>query len=397
MDHQQANQDRAVVFAPFFSVGLSANRPRMVASALAEFMPVHVVTCDFDHSLKARRDEIQCKPYERIVYLKTRPYASNISIARLLSHLLFSFKAAQFFRRNLDQYRVVYVTAPLNTLAWLILSLAGSRTKIVDVVDIWPDVLPFPFAARRVLAPLLSGWKWLFKSSIRKCDLLMAVSDEFLSEAATYATERTKLRRFYIGCRKLQLAVPKESIFTLAYVGNIGHLYDFETLVDVLAEGELRKCVQLFIIGKGDRQDWLIGQLHKRQIRHRFFGVVYDDSRLAGILGSCHVGFNGYVNTTAAFSYKASTYLAAGLPVLNSMSGDLRRLIERYALGANYETGNRTELREGLLYLRQHRTYSRVAANCVHFFASQLEESRVSSDIRKFLYDKIKGVAKDRV
>jgi glycosyltransferase involved in cell wall biosynthesis len=212
----------------------------------------------------------------------------------------------------------------------------------------------------------------------------MAVSDEFIHEAAKYAKKTAKMKRFYIGHNRLMAATEKQTIFTIVYVGNLGCLYDFETLLDVLEEDELRACVQLFVIGRGDKQDWLIGELEARKLRHRFFGAVFDTERLAEILRSCHVGFNGYINTTAAFSYKANTYFAAGLPILNSMTGDLARLVAEHGVGVNYEGGNREQLRDCVLRLVRNGT-TEMAASSESFFSMQLESSRICDDIGKFL------------
>ena len=384
------NQKRALVLAPFFSIGGPAGRPRFVASVLAEFMSVDVVTSDFDHGQKAKLEHRNYEQYEQVVYLETRPYRSNVGAARLISHLLFAFKAAVYFRKNRDRYDVVYVSAPLNVLAWLIFKLAGTKTKIIDVVDIWPDVLPFPPLLRRLLAPAFGLWKWFFKSAVALADLVMAVSDEFINEAATYANDSAKVKRFYIGHERFEPAVAKQQVFTVAYVGNIGHLYDFDTLLDVLSDDDLRNSMQIFVIGKGDRQEWFVGELERRKIQHRFFGVVFEPHRLGKILRSCHVGFNGYINTTAAFSYKAATYLAAGLPLVNSMTGDLQHLVSEHELGENYEGGNRQQLRDGLLRLCRNGTTT-MADNCERFFASQVESSKIAADMKDFFASNIGG------
>jgi glycosyltransferase involved in cell wall biosynthesis len=381
-------QRRAVLLAPFFSTNGAASRPRFVGSVLAELMAVDVVTSDFDHSEKVRREQRQCEPFGQVIYLKTRPYYSNVGVARLFSHLLFSFKAAAYFRKNRDKYDVVYVTVPLNVLAWLVFSMTGAKTKIIDVVDIWPDVLPFPISLRRVLAPIFATWKWFFKSAVAKADMVMAVSDVFLVEAAAYANEKASVKRFYIGQGRLDSSVPKQPIFTVAYVGNLGRLYDFDTLLDVLAEAKLRNHVQLFVIGQGDRQEWLIDELGQRKIRYRYFGAVFETARLADILRSCHAGFNGYINSTAAFSYKAATYSAAGLPLINSMTGDLHYLVKKHGLGENYNGGDRKQLRDCLLRLMQGGT-TVMAANCEKFFTSYLESSKIRADMKDFLVAKL--------
>ena len=393
MEQRMIDARRALVFAPFFIIGGSASRPRSVASVLAEFMPVDVLTGDFDHVKKVKLEHRRYEPFEQVVYLEVRPYRSNVSPARLLSHLLFAFDATAYFRRNRDRYDVVYVTVPLNVLAWLVFKLAGKRTKIIDIVDIWPDVLPFSPLLRRILAPAFWLWKWFFKSAVAMADLVMAVSDEFINEAAAYAKDSAKVKRFYIGRERLESLVAKQQVFTIAYVGNIGRLYDFDTLVDVLTEDDVRNSMQIFVIGNGDRQKWLLNELEHRKIRHQFFGVVFDPQRLGEILRSCHVGFNGYINTTAAFSYKATTYLAAGLPLLNSMTGDLQHLVSEHGLGENYEGGNRHQLRDSLLRLYRNGTTA-VADNCERFFALRVESSKIAVDITEFFSKNLDGSSK---
>ncbi len=382
------SQRRAVVFAPFFSAPGAASRPRFVGEVLAELMPVDVLTGDFDHLQKTKREPRQFAPFDQVIYLEVRPYHSNVSAGRLISHLLFSFKVAAYFRKNRYKYDVVYATVPLNVLTWLVFSLAGTKTKIIDIVDIWPDVLPFPMSLRRVLVPIFAAWKWFLKSAVAKADIVMAVSDSFIQEASHYASDQASVRRFYIGHERLISETLKQPIFTIAYVGNLGRLYDFDTLLDVLAEEVLRKKVQLYVIGKGDRQAWLIGEMGRRKLHYHFFGAVFEPVRLAEILRSCHAGFNGYINTTAAFSYKAATYFAAGLPIINSMTGDLQYLVKEHGLGENYEGGDRKQLSDCLLRVMQDGT-TVMAANCERFFASHLEASRISGDMKNFLAAKL--------
>jgi glycosyltransferase involved in cell wall biosynthesis len=373
---------RALVLAPFFSMEMNANRSVSVACVLAEFAAVDVVTTDFDHWTKKPPKTSQIAPLENIIRLRTLPYRSNVSIMRLVSHLLFSVSAAAFFLKNRDRYQIVYVTLPLNLLAWFILRSARRQCKIVDVIDIWPDVLPFSRRAVRLFRPLFAMWRKLFDRAVRHADVMLAVSDTFYVEAVKFANPCCRHRRFYIGDVKLQCAGPKESTLTIAYVGNIGHLYDFETLLDVMEDDAKR--AQLFIVGAGDRKDWLLNELERRGLAHQYFGIVYEPAELANILCRAHVGFNGYLNTSAAFSYKANTYFAAGLPIINSMDGDLRDLVERHGLGVNYLGGDRATLKRCLASLDE-RTLSSLSGNCSRFFDSELERGAIRREMTAFL------------
>ena len=374
---------RALVLAPFFSTGMNANRPVSVACVLAELAAVDVVTTDFDHMTKRHCKDLQEPPFTHIYRLKTLPYRSNISVLRLLSHLLFSIRAAAFVLKRRSQYEVVYVTLPFNFLAWFVLWISPARCKIIDVVDIWPDVLPFPRRFVRLLWPIFAIWRKFFDKAVAKANVLLAVSDSFIEEASKFAGPSCRRRRFYIGDVKLQDAVEKDAKLTVAYIGNIGHLYDFETLLDAMERAK-QGTVQLLIVGEGDRREWLLGELRRRGLQHEYFGIIYDPPTLANILSRAHVGFNGYLNTSAAFSYKANTYFAAGLPILNSMGGDLYNIVAQYGLGLNYVGGDRVSLIHCLESL-QNSDLSSMSRNCTRFFDAELERGAIRRDMLFFL------------
>lgn len=374
---------RAVVLAPSFSTDMNANRPLSVACVLSRFADVEVVTTDFDHWTKKKRKKSQFAPIDKIVYLETLPYYDNVSITRLLSHVLFAVSAGLYFFRRRKQFEIVYVTLPFNTLAWIALRSARTKWKIVDVMDIWPDVLPFKKWHVALLRPLFSFWRSFFNQAAASADVMMAVSDSFFEETLKFVAPGCRSRRFYLGEVDLLCDVPKSDTLTVAYSGNLGRLYDFETLLDIMTDAE-RGSVQLFIVGDGDRRDWLLTELQQRGISYKYFGSVYDPAKLGDILCRAHVGFNGFVNTSAAFSTKASTYFAAGLPLLNSMEGDLKRLVAEHELGFNYSGGDRNSLKRCFLQLDEHNLI-RMSRNCRRFFEAELDRTKVRENLYSFL------------
>lgn len=375
---------RTLVVAPFYSGSISWSRPDRVAQALATLTPVDIITSDFDHSSKRRKTGSDGIGDGEIKYIPTIAYRRNIGITRFLSHVFFAVGAAACFRRNRDRWDAVYVTVPINLAALLIFALASPKTlKIVDVVDIWPDVLPFSDRMRSWLAPFLWVWKLLFKGAVKRADVLLAVSDSFLYEAQQY-NRGAIAKRFYLGHEELASQRKEEPIFTISYIGNIGHLYDFESLIAVCSQPRFRGRTQLFIVGDGDRREWLTSELSARGIPFTYFGTVYESDAVADILRRSHVGFNGYVNTTASFSYKAATYFAAGLPILNSMPGDLERLVREKKIGVNYTQGDISSLATALGSAMQDRGSS-MKSNVNAFFYTELEADIVKKSISSFL------------
>ena len=378
-----AERRKALVLAPVFSTKMNANRPLSAACVLSRLADVEVVTTDFDHWTKQTKEKSQYPPIAKIVYLKTLPYRDNASPVRLLSHLLFSLRAGWYCLRNRKRFDIVYATLPFNTLAWIAMRAAGGRCKIVDVTDIWPDVLPFSRRHVQALRPLFALWRKFFNASAASADVMMAVSDSFFEETEKYVRDGCRRRRFYLGEVNLLRDVQKNSTLTVAYSGNLGRLYDFETLLDVMEDAG-PGAMQLWIVGDGDRRDWLLDELRRRNLAHQYFGSVYDPERLGDILCRAHVGFNGFVNTSAPFSTKASTYFSAGLPILNSMEGDLRRLVVERGLGFNYVGGDRESLRRCFAQVSKN-TLGPMAENCRQFFAAELDRARVREEMYRFL------------
>ena len=377
----------SAVLAPFLDHYAPSNRPRTFAEVLAEFGPVDVYTTAFDHSTKRARRVEQAPAFRRVDYVPSPPYRSNVSPGRLLSHSVFSARAAARFARRRSAYDLVYATAPLSELALAAFRLSRTRVKVLDVVDIWPDVLPFSDRLRRAAGPAFRAWRATFDRAVASADAVAAVSDRFLDEARPhFRGDPSRARRFYIGGDAVPTAgVAKDPLLTVAYVGNIGHLYDFDALVEAAGDPSVRGRVQVFVVGDGDRRPALLAALADRGVPHTYFGPVYDPVRLGGILGRCHLGFNGYLNTTAAFSYKANTYLGAGLPLLNSMGGDIWSLVDRHDLGYNYAQGSAAELLQALRAAIG--AGVGLASNVDEFFARELSLPVVRSQIRSFVED----------
>lgn len=374
---------RILVIAPFINHEAVSSRPRLVSEVLAEFAPVDILTTAFDHFSKRKRRPFY-EDQRRVISLWTLPYQHNLSPARFLSHLLFSCSVAFFYLRHRSDYDAVYATLPLTLAAFPVFCASSQSIGIADLIDIWPDTLPFPDWIRKLFAPVFSLWEWAFRATIRRTDALLSVSDRFLDQARPdFRGKPTAARRIYLGSRALPVSRrPQQQSLTLVYVGNIGHLYDFETLLAALSRRREQTC--FYLVGAGDRKDWLLDQLRQLNIRHRDFGVIYDPRELGQVLSACDVGFNGYCHTTAAFSYKAGTYFSAGLPILNSMAGDLGTLVETRGLGFNYQAGD-TEALLAALDQCQPQRLNDLSANVRAFFAAELEQDVVKSQVRQFL------------
>ncbi|MGR5487942.1 glycosyltransferase [Vibrio alfacsensis] len=364
---------RVLIISPFFSIDLEQSRPAFVRSVLSnhESIEVMTLTSDFCHQTKSKKSY---SVGERIEVVRTLSYSRNTSIIRFISHLLLSFSLffkAFSYRKSVDVY---YITAPFS-LVILFAKLFTNKKVVADIVDFWPDSLPFK--KNKVMSFALYFWRKINHFAINKADRITSLSTSFLD-----AVGEPHGSQILLGSRsEFVTAYPKDaSSLKILYLGNIGVLYDFDTLIKaayLLKEQGINVAFE--IVGTGDKKNWLLEELDSNSLSYNYHGVVFDSVRLKEIISKCHVGFNGYNSTTASFSYKAASYLKFGLPIINSMDGDLHNFVEQFDIGVNYQSNNVGSLMAALVEATSIEFNKQ--ANVIKFFNGNLEYTKVSNKI----------------
>lgn len=367
---------RVCIVTPFFIDNPDVSRPSYIRSVLqSNNSSVITVTSNYSHVKKTRIEYDE----EDIVTVRTIEYKTNTSVKRFLSHLVLSFGlffSAIRYRTKVDCF---YVTAPFALTAMLI-KLFTKKKVIVDIVDFWPNSLPFK---ENLLSSLfLSMWSSVNKFSCTIADRTISVSSNFIKLAERDLRDVILLST----SRKWDTReVVNRNELNVLYIGNVGRLYDFDSLVNAMFYFE--HDVVLHIVGDGDMKDLLIDKLKCRNISFVFYGVIYDADILRDVVNRCDVGFNGYLNTNASFSYKAMSYFSYGLPVINSMESDLYEFVDEYGLGVNYSEGDYVSLLNALntFFLQDKK---QLFKNVVSFFETNLERSVVSDKIQ-LVFDEV--------
>ncbi|QBY03123.1 hypothetical protein E2K93_01505 [Thalassotalea sp. HSM 43] len=329
---------KVLIVTPFFNENPSVSRPSFVNSVLQDAShDTTVLTSDYSHQEKKKINR------NKSILIRTISYKTNRSFKRLLSHFILSLKFGFYIIFNHKVYDRVYITVPFGITA-LLASFICRDKIVVDIVDFWPDSLPFPKTLKSIGAPVFFIWRYINKYSIQRCPKVMSLSSVFLKESGRENTGQQIL----LGAKPqfknvVQLSSKKLRIL---YIGNIGALYDFDTLIDAIKESKL--SIHIDFVGSGDLEFNLREKLKTNNISHNFHGVIYNENELINIVAKSDVGFNGFRDTTASLSYKSVLYMSYGLPIINSMSGDLYDFVELNNLGFNYESENINGLTKAL-------------------------------------------------
>lgn len=339
-------------------------------------------TSAYDHIRKCWREEwimhgdagYQMPHGLNVRFMKGCGYKSNVSVMRLIDHLL----AAKSLRRQADALPapdVVIASLPDHITAEAIVRYGRSvgATTFVDVRDKWPDIF-IDYAPNAILKLLIRFGLALetarARRALRNADGLIAMMNSMmtwgLAKAGRQAQESDKVfyltttpRNFGIERRDANLtpavqaalkATEGRIVFT--FVGTFNRTQHPALLLDALDylrdSGQLDSERLAFLVGgSGVEADQIAARCASYSCVH-YLGWLDTESMLQ-VLAASDVGLLLMNFPSPAFNNKAFAYLASGIPIINGATGDLADLIVDRKIGINVQGGDAKLLAEAIL------------------------------------------------
>jgi len=364
-------------------------------------------TSRFDHSGKRHFDapagERAASQGLSLWLLSARGYQKNISIARLVDH----FQVGVAFRRGVRREAapdIILCSFPTIELSLAAASF-GQRRQIpvvLDVRDLWPDV--FLDFAPRFLRPLARGALAPYFSAARcalgRAAAIVAVSTGYLEwgvggarRAPTewdrvfplgYATQQT---RASVGRSSAKHGLAKFGAradrVTCIFSGSFGRTYDLSPILE-LADSLESEGFQFLICGEGEQ-----GERWRRQAAgsgNVFFTGWLQRQDLELLLQASDIGVAAYAaGAPQGIPNKVIEYLAAGLPVVSSLSGEAEDLLSAEHCGLTYDVSDPDTLRSALLRLREASERNRMADCAARVFNERFRAEHVYAEFADYL------------
>ncbi|MCC6094089.1 MAG: hypothetical protein LIV24_03565 [Eubacterium sp.] len=291
------------------------------------------VFSDFDHHRKCtvNREE------KDHVYIHMKPYTRNLSLGRMRSIHQFARDAGAYLASG--DFDLLYIMLPANTFAEeaeRIHKEQGARV-IFDLIDLWPESLPLKAVS---WLPPLQMWKNLRDQHIGCADIVFTECGFYrnqldLPKNRTYTLYWCKYTRNNVpdvhACVNMQ---GRE--FRIAYIGAINHIIDIPRIVCLLEALNRRVHLIVDIIGEGEQRERFVAALMAKGIQTVYHGAIYEEDRKAEILSRCCLGLNVMrTDVHVGLSMKSIEYLSDGIPLINSIKGDLWDFVSRYGIGVN--------------------------------------------------------------
>lgn len=309
-----------------------------------------IITTDFNH----REKKYFIKPKNGCYHIHVLPYKKNVSLKRVLSHIVFAYKLRKYLNAIKEKPDYIYCTMPTSTAAYVCGRFCKKHNihYIIDVIDLWPDSL-IPVLGRKkyLINWLLYPWRFFTISAYKFADVILGESQKYTFKAHLY-NPTVPAYSFYLGIDKNKVVqqIGKSKVVIqknineiwIVYAGNLGVSYDFETLIKGVASLNNRFIYRLLFVGDGTKRKNVENLIKNYNVNGYITGYVgYDD--LLKYLSYSDIAVNIFCkNTKVVHSYKFNDYVATSCFILNSLPGETADLVSLYKVGLNFDFENNT-------------------------------------------------------
>lgn len=367
---------------------------------------VTIITTTFSHYAKAHRfredTTYEVVPGYRVVTLRSWSYRKNTSVLRFLAHWHFAQRLRRYLP-SLPEPDIIMVALPPLSTASTALKYGASRNipVVVDVIDPWPDVfVPLaPSIVRPVARILLQPLRRQVSKIMHMASALSAISNTYLQWGAKLANRSDQPKQAFYPAVDLSSTdpsmleaklrhLPNESDkIRFVYAGALSKAYDVETIIG---------CARILAAEGFDRAEFIIAGSGPKSQSLKKMAEGLSNIKLLGWLGAedlarlyskCHVGIACYGrNATQSVTYKLFDYLAAGLPILSSLPGEMADLITNEQVGRIYPAENTEALATLIKELaNQPVLISKMSRNAQRFAQSAGDAKKVYGQMVEFL------------
>ena len=306
-----------------------------------------------------------------------RPYEKDASLARIGSHRDFGKTFERLANESVSSGQLERPDIILASLPPLDSPEAAARlakkldaTFVLDLMDVWPEtfdrLLPGPGFLKRLIAPFMLG------GMLKRRQALVAAADAVSAATQTYADAVLRdapdaLPRHvcYVGAYPQEFPSPPRLMNHVPEAGSDESATPEQAPLECVYAGTLEAGQDLDVLAGAARQLSASGVRATIHVAGTGAGEAGLRRAAAAGTGSCRLEVHGllprqaYVNLLArcdlglvcvkpesmvAVPYKACDYAAAGLAIVNSLPGELQRLIDEHAAGVAYTAGDAASL-----------------------------------------------------
>jgi glycosyltransferase involved in cell wall biosynthesis len=366
----------------------------------------------FNHTQKKHRflknKCIQIKDNFKLILLHSIAYQSNVSLQRLINHYGI---AKQFKKLAKLESKPDIILCSLPTLE---LSLEATEygkkyniPVILDIRDLWPDIFAdlLPKYMQGVVNIIFFPLFNMLKRACKQANAITGITTEYVDWAIKYSQrEKTNFdKNFPMGysfmtppldeIKKAQSFWDKyhfkKTDFIICYFGVFSSFREIETVIEAanLLNLDHYNDIKFVFCGSGERFE-IYKTLASNNQSIIFPGWV-GTAEIWQLMRISTIGITPYPsieNYTKNIPNKPIEYLSAGLPIVSSLKGVLKNLLDDYNCGITYDNGNSKQLVEIILDLYKNPSQLKIMSDhAKKLFEEKFVAEKVYSNMIQYL------------
>jgi len=384
---------RVLLISQYFppETGATSNRMISIAKGLRRAgHEVHVIAEKPNHPEGVIREgyrggAFEERRYEGIpvtyTWVYTRPEKNFLK--RIAFYTSFMGMAVIAAMRSRGPFDVVFASSPplfVGIAGWLSARLTDAQF-IFDIRDTWPEVAVAMGALSNPLA--ISAAEELERFIYNRADGITAVTDSFCEHISERVDGDPPIRRVMNGTvpeifnRDDQRATKRAELgvqdkFVVLYAGNHGLAQGLPHIVEAAASIPSGTDVQFVMVGSGPVKSELVDEAHRRDLDTiQFVDRVPLEEAAAYMAASdaLLVPLEDHNIYKQFIPSKLFDSMAAGKPVLLSVDGEARTILDKADAGLYYPPENAKELTEHVAWLAAHPSEAQAMGECGRAYA----------------------------
>jgi glycosyltransferase involved in cell wall biosynthesis len=333
-------------------------------------------TANFSHTFKSFRSqsgkEILVVDGFTINLVPTSSYRKNVGIGRIWFELRYALSCFRATDVGAGPDCIV-TTDPSQIVGFLGIRLGRkfNAPVVVDVFDMWPELftLVLPGFLKRFSRVIFLPFHLLKGYNLSRASGIVSLCRTYLTQVMPLASRvRTtpSLAVFNgIDLAEFRKGMPTNEQITgyaksmgkeegdvwAIYTGTLGNNYDVRALIEgsaILADR--RSNISIIVVGEGPLRHEItsyIGEHANAKIRYLGPSMKPDD--LLCLYKTCDIALCAYSkDSNVAMPNKAYDYMAAGMPIVNSLRGELEGFLAENEIGIQYIAGDPASLADAL-------------------------------------------------
>ena len=320
------------------------------------------------------------------------------SLRLMLNYL--SFVVSGFFWKTFTKVKAdlvfSYEVSPMTQV--LVGCWYAKRRKIphyLYVQDLWPENVEIVTGvhSKLVINPISRMVNKIYK----RCDLIFATSESFVTEIQKRVfDDKSKVKywpqyaeEFYTPTEKCVEELSKDPAFKIIFTGNIGQAQGLNILpqtAKLLKEQNQR--VKFVIVGDGREKTKLVEEIQSQGVEDLFILIARRPAEeIPAYLCSCQAAFVSFMNNdlfAKTIPAKLQSYMACGMPIIASATGETERIIREAECGLCGKIGDPGALAEAILQFLNESNITRLGINAKEYCDKHFKKATLMDQMDEY-------------